>query len=140
MSYVFDRNDVIALAHGIGSETKQKGKELFFKYCPYCNGGDYGHDKETFSVNLETGLFKCFRATCDKSGHFVELARDMNFPLDFGYAPRKYKKLEQKEIKVRDEAVEYMASRGLSAEVTHRYSITVRGSCRSPSFCTSQIP
>lgn len=131
MSYVFDRNDVIALAHGIGSETKQKGKELFFKYCPYCNGGDYGHDKETFSVNLETGLFKCFRATCDKSGHFVELARDMNFPLDFGYAPRKYKKLEQKEIKVRDEAVEYMASRGLSAEVTHRYSITVRSDMKN---------
>ena len=96
MSYMFDQNDVIALAHGIGAETKQKGNELFFKYCPYCYGN--GHDKETFSVNLETGLFKCFRSTCDRHGHFVELARDMNFPLDFGYAPRKYKKLEQKEI------------------------------------------
>lgn len=129
MSYVFDQNDVIALAHGIGAETKQKGNELFFKYCPYCHGN--GHDKETFSVNLETGLFKCFRSTCDKRGHFVELARDMNFPLDFGYAPRKYKKLEQKEIKVRDEAVEYMASRGLSEEVTRRYSITVRSDAKN---------
>ena len=131
MSYVFDQNDVIALAHGIGAETKQKGRELFFKYCPYCHGGDNGHDKETFSVNLESGVFKCFRSTCDRHGHFVELARDMNFPLDFGYAPRKYKKLEQKEIKVRDEAVEYMASRGLSEEVTRRYSITVRSDMKN---------
>lgn len=124
MSYTFDSNDVIALAHGIGAETKTKDDELFFKYCPYCQGG--GHDKETFSVNLKTGAFKCFRSSCDKHGHFVELARDLNFPLDFGYAPRKYKKLEQKKIKVRDEAVEYMALRGLSEEITRKYSITVR--------------
>ena len=69
----------------------EKGKELFFEFCPYCNGG--GHDKETFSVNLESGAFKCFRESCGKQGHFVELARDFNFPLDFGYEKKKYKKL-----------------------------------------------
>lgn len=124
MGYIFNKNDVYAFANGAGATVKEKGGELFFKFCPYCEGG--GHDKETFSINLTTGAFKCFRSSCDKHGHFVELARDFNFPLDFGNEPKKYRKLEQKEIVVRDEAVEYMASRGISEEVTRRYYITAR--------------
>ncbi len=61
---------------------KGKGKELFFRYCPYCNGD--GHDRDTFSVNLENGTFHCFRSSCGKSGHFVEMARDFGYTLDFG--------------------------------------------------------
>lgn len=124
MGYEFNKNDVYAFANSVGAATKQKGDELFFKLCPYCNGG--GHDNETFSINLNSGVFKCFRSSCDKHGHFVELARDMNFPLDFGTQPKRYKKLQQKEIIVRDEAVEFMASRGISEGVTHRYYITAR--------------
>ena len=124
MGYTFNSNDVMALAHSIGAETKTKGDELFFKYCPYCNGE--GHDKETFSVNLKSGAFKCFRASCDKHGHFVELARDFNFTLDYGYTPKRYKKLEQKKIEIRDAAIEYLGSRGISAETERRYSITTR--------------
>lgn len=124
MGYTYDSNDVIALARSIGAQTRKRGDELFFRYCPYCSGG--GHDKETFSVNLTTGAFKCFRSSCDRHGHFVELARDMSFPLDFGYTPRKYRKLEQKQITVRDEAVEYLRSRGISEETARRYEITTR--------------
>ena len=83
MSYELKQSDIFDLANFIGAETKEKGDELFFKWCPKCNGGEH-RDKETFSVNLKTGAFKCFRASCDYHGHFVELARDVGFELDHG--------------------------------------------------------
>ena len=77
MSYKLQTNDIYGFANSIGAETHRKGDELFFKFCPYC-GGD-GHDKDTFSINLNSGAFKCFRSSCDKSGHFVQLARDFGY-------------------------------------------------------------
>lgn len=123
MSYIFKQSDVFDFANSIGADTRQKGNELFFKLCPKCRGG--GSDKDTFSVNLETGAFKCFRASCDYHGHFVELARDFNYPLDFG-EPRVYRKLPQKPIEVKPSAVAYMEKRGISREITERYKITAR--------------
>lgn len=123
MGYIFNRNDVFDFAINMNFEYHQKGNELFFKYCPACNGN--GHDKDTFSVNLETGLFKCFRASCGYSGHFVELARDFNYKLDFGEA-KTFRKLPQKKITTKPAAVEYMEHRGISREVTERYQVTVR--------------
>lgn len=123
MAYEFKATDVFDFAQSISAETHEKGGELFFKYCPRCRGGEH-HDKDTFSVNLATGAFKCFRAGCDYHGHFVELCRDFNYQLDFG--ERKiYRKLPQKEIVIRDEAVAYLASRGIGAEICKRYKITV---------------
>lgn len=124
MSYEFRSGDVIAFANAFGHETVEKGNELFFKFCPYCNGG--GHDKETFSVNLETGAFKCFRASCNKTGHFVEMARDFDYPIENGSAKRKYRRLQQVKIETRNEAVEYMKSRGISEEISKRYRLTVQ--------------
>lgn len=124
MSYKFRAGDAIAFANAFGHETFEKGNELFFKFCPYCNGG--GHDKETFSVNLETGAFKCFRASCNKSGHFVEMARDFAYPIDSESSKRKYKRLQQVKIETGNEAVEYMKSRGISEEITRRYKLTVQ--------------
>ena len=123
MSYIFKQSDVLDFANSIGADTRQKGNELFFKLCPMCKGG--GSDKDTFSVNLETGAFKCFRASCNYHGHFVELARDFNYPLDFG-EPRVYRKLPQKPIEVKPSAVAYMEKRGISRGVTERYKITAR--------------
>ena len=62
MSYELKRDDIFGLARKLNADIHQKGNELFFKYCPFCNGD--GHDKDTFSINLETGMFKCFRASC----------------------------------------------------------------------------
>lgn len=81
MGYTMRDDDVVGLAVALNAETHRKGHELYFKYCPYCNGG--GHDKDTFSVNLDTGAFKCFRSSCGMTGHFVQLARDFNYPLEF---------------------------------------------------------
>lgn len=121
--YEFKSSDVLDFANYIGAEAKQKGNELFFKYCPQCKGG--GGDKETFSVNLETGAFKCFRATCDYHGHFVELARDFGFKLD-DEQERKYRKLPQPKIESKPKAIEWLEKRGISADVVKRYKITVQ--------------
>ena len=121
--YEFKSIDVLDFANFIGAEVKQKGNELFFKYCPQCKGG--GGDKETFSVNLETGAFKCFRASCDYHGHFVELARDFGFKLD-DEQERKYRKLPQPKIESKPKAIEWLEKRGISSDVVKRYKITVQ--------------
>lgn len=125
MSYEFDKNDVYGFARSICADTHEKGDELFFRLCPKCKGGDRHQDKDTFSINLKTGVFKCFRSSCDYHGHFVELARDFDYDLGFG-EKRVYRKLPQKPVVVRDGAIEYMASRGISAEVCRRYELTTR--------------
>ena len=124
MSYEFKKQDVFDFAATVLTEKKEKGNELFFSECPYCKGGS-SHDKHTFSINLDNGTFKCFRAGCGKQGHFVELARDFGFQLDFGEA-RQYRPVTQKKIEVRTPAIEYMESRGISKEIVQRYSITSR--------------
>ena len=121
--YEFKKSDVFDFGYFIGAETKEKGNELFFKYCPQCHGG--GDDKYTFSVNLQNGAFKCFRASCDYHGHFVELARDFGFRLEDD-SQKKYRKLPQKKIETKPKAIEYLESRGISAEVAKRYNITTR--------------
>lgn len=126
MPYQLNQRDIFALAASLRSETRQKGEELFFKYCPYCGGG-LRRDKNTFSVNLETGAFHCFRAGCGRQGHFVEMARDFGFALDFEQAPRKqFRKLPQRPVQVREEAVRYLASRGIGEEIARRYRVTAK--------------
>ena len=120
--YELNPNDIYGLAAMIGGETKVKGEELFFKECPYCNGG--GHDNYTFSINLQSGLFKCFRATCGKQGHFVEMARDFGYNLKSKHT--KYRELPQKVIETKPRAIEYLESRGISADTAKKYKITVQ--------------
>jgi twinkle protein len=120
--YEFKTSDVFDLANFLGAETKEKGNELFFKYCPHCNGG--GKDTETFSINLENGAFKCFRSSCDYHGHFVELARDFGFKLE--QEQTRYKKLPQKTIESKPKAIQFLESRGISADVCRRYNITTQ--------------
>lgn len=124
MGYEFQERDLLGLASKLGADTKRKGDELFFKWCPYCHGD--GHDKDTFSVNLTTGLYKCFRSGCDRHGHFVQLARDFGYPLDMGDTPRKYRELPQRPLKVKEQAVRYLEGRGISRGVTERYHISTR--------------
>lgn len=124
MSYTFKSTDVWDFANAVHADCKQKGDELYFTYCPRCHGGN-GKDKETFSINLTSGAFSCFRASCDYHGHFVELARDFSFQLDFG-EPKNYRKLPQRPIVSTPPAVEFLEKRGISREITERYKITVR--------------
>lgn len=120
--YIASSDDVYKIANFLNAETHVKGNELFFKVCPYCHGGSHGKDYHSFSINLQSGAFKCFRASCGRQGHLVELARDFNFDLE---PAKTFKQLPQK-VEIRNEAMEYMASRGISNAVAKSYQITTQ--------------
>ncbi len=127
MPYELKREDILGLARKLNAETFEKGGELFYTWCPYCHGD--GHDKNTFSVNLETGQFKCFRASCGRQGHFVQMARDFSYPLDFQdkrRGKREYRQLPQRPVETRPPAVAYLESRGIDRETAEKYRVTVR--------------
>ena len=124
MPYELKTEDIESFITVNGIQARERGREIDALYCPYCHGGN-NHDKYTFSINKDTGMFKCFRTSCGHQGHFVELARDFNFPLDFGQEKvKQYRRLPQREIKVRNAAVEYLAGRGITPEIAERYKIT----------------
>lgn len=123
MSYELNRDDIYSLARSITSEYHEKGNELFFKYCPYCNGGEH-NDKDTFSINLNTGAYSCFRGSCGEKGHFVELARDFNFPLA-NQKNTTYRKLPQdRKPNPNQKVYDYMAKRGISKTTVDRYRLS----------------
>ena len=125
MSYKFKTQDAYELASIVGTKITEKGNELFFEYCPYCGGSK--HDRYTCSVNSDTGAFKCFRASCQKQGHFAEMARDFHMALDMGEnsnSIKTYRSMPQKSISSTSNAIDYMATRGISADICKRYKIT----------------
>lgn len=124
MRYQFKREDAFMFVDALGFDSREKGDELEFRRCPYCRGGEH-RDEWTFSVNMESGAFKCLRASCDRSGHFVQLCRDFGYRLDFE-PPKIYKRLEQRKPESTDAAIRYLQSRGISAETTRRFRITTQ--------------
>ena len=81
MKYVMNADDLTAFAEFIGAETKLKGKDLFFRFCPKCGSSAPKDDEWKFSVNTRTGAFGCLRGSCGYPGHFVELCRDFGYKL-----------------------------------------------------------
>lgn len=81
MTYTYDEQAVFRFLHRQGWAFRQKGAEVILSACPYCGGGKH-RDKDTFSLNLHTGAFQCFRASCGRQGHFVTLCRDFGFTLE----------------------------------------------------------
>lgn len=128
--YEFKPEDAYDFANHVQISAKEKGGELWFKNCPFCLGKGKGNEK-TFSINLKTGQFKCFRASCGRSGNMIDLAREFDFSLgreaDEFYNPkRQYRKLPtpNKPIVPKDPAIRYLNSRGISKEIAERYQIT----------------
>ena len=76
--YKFKESDAWEFARASGIQNKQKGDELQFLYCPYCNGGK-NRDKGTFSINLISGQFKCLRSSCSVSGNMLTLAAEFSW-------------------------------------------------------------
>lgn len=131
--YEFREADAFAFARHVGAETKVQGGELFFKICPYCRPRPTHGNTRTFSINLQTGQFKCLRASCGVSGNMITLSRDFDFSLgneaDEYYRPRrKYRKLKtpKEPIRPKESAVRYLEGRGIPAEIAHRYEITTQ--------------
>lgn len=130
--YEFKEKDAFSFAEHIGVKGFKHGNELFFKKCPYCNGTGKGNER-SFSINLDTGQFKCLRASCGATGNMITLSKDFDFSLgniaDEYYRPKKtYRRLKtpKEPIVPKTEAVKYLESRGISEEVAKRYEITTQ--------------
>lgn len=130
--YQFSPDDAYRFANEMGLRTRTVGDELEFNQCPYCKGGRSHGDKKTFSINLTKGTFNCLRETCGARGNMITLHKDFSFSLGrdadnyYDQSFNKYKKLPQKPIEIRDKAIAYLVSRGISEEIARRYEITAR--------------
>lgn len=128
--YEFDKEDAYRFARERGITTKKRGNELLFRRCPYC--GEKTNDKETFAINLETGQFKCLRASCGAKGNMLTLAREFDFSLgtevdEYFRRKRKYRDMSRyPRPEVRQPAVEFLKARGISEAVARRYNITTQ--------------
>lgn len=125
--YEFVKEDLDGFRQFVGGDTREHGKELEWKHCPYCEGGEHG-DKWTFSISTETGQFICQRASCGKQGAFVQLARDFGYNLPD--AETEYKDYTGSAIGkletwvATDEAKEYLRTRRIPDEIVEKYKIT----------------
>lgn len=132
LPYEFKREDAYGFANSVQIQTRERGDELNFALCPYCRGGSK-KDKNTFSINLGNGAFKCLRSSCGVSGNMVKLSQDFGYSLgnviDNYFAPKKkakkYKKPE-KPIEPKEPAVKYLLSRGISEDTAKKYEITTQ--------------
>lgn len=131
--YEFKAEDAYAFANHVHAQASERGGELFFKLCPYCNPKPTRDNIKSFSINLRTGQFKCLRASCGVHGNMLTLAKDFDFSLgsevDEYYRPRRqFRKLKTPErpIEPKPEAVRYLSGRGISDEVVEKYQITVQ--------------
>lgn len=130
--YEFKKDDAYRFANSIGVTTKERGDELHFSTCPYCRGGSK-RDKMTFSINLNSGAFKCLRSSCGVQGNMIRLSQDFDFSLgneiDNYFKPQKQKKKfkkPDKPIEPKSPAVAYLASRGISEGIARKYEITTQ--------------
>lgn len=133
--YEFKSEDAERFVREYGP-AKFRGTEYVFERCPYCHGGTKP-DRHTFSLNRETGKFQCKRSSCSAHGNMITLARDFNFELSEDvrryYNIRNYNRRfrtfrdAHRITESKDEAIEYLKSRGLSEEVCRKYEITIKG-------------
>jgi len=125
MKYTMNMDDLQGFAQFIGAETKVKGKDMFFRYCPKCGSEAPKDDEWKFSVNWKSGAFGCLRGSCGYHGHFVELCRDFGYKIGME-AEREYTQFPQpkERIKPRDSALAYLANRGISKEIAEQYEVT----------------
>ena len=125
MRYEMNQDDLYGFIEFIGAETKQKGKDIFFRFCPKCGSSAPKDDEWKFSINWKTGAFGCLRGSCGYHGHFVELCRDFGYKIGLD-AEQQYTQFPQPRgrIKPRDTALAYLKSRGISEEIAERYEVT----------------
>lgn len=126
--YKFDKEDAIRFGREQGIRTKIVGNELRFSKCPYCQSTT--RDKDTFAINLDTGMFKCMRSSCGAKGNMITLHKDFGFSLgndvnEYYDRSRSFRTFPKKEKPVpKDAALQYMASRGISNRICNKYNIT----------------
>ena len=130
MIYEFNQEDAWRFADHVGIRVKHKGDELVFTKCPYCGQGSKA--KEKFAINLRTGQFNCFRASCGAHGNMITLSKDFDFQISEEvdrYFNRnnwngRFRRFAAGHKESTDVAIRYMQSRGISEDVCKKYEIT----------------
>lgn len=128
--YEFDENDAFSFQRFIGIPAKVRNGELVFTKCPYCR--ETTNSKYKFAINLNTGQFNCFRASCGAHGNMITLSRDFNFRLSEDmdrYLNRnnyngRFRRFAEGHKESTDFAVEYLKGRGIPEDVCRKYEIT----------------
>ena len=133
--YQYKQGDAERFASATGHRVKRTGSELVFAFCPYCQGGA-NHDKDTFSINTETGQFECKRSSCGARGNMITLAKDfsdqfslgndVNIYYNINNAKADFKKFKDahRTIESSNPAISYLLSRGIPEEITKKYEVT----------------
>lgn len=108
-------------------EYRRKGREMQPKHCLYCHGGSH-HDKYTFSMNAETGVFNCKRGSCGVTGTFYRLLMDfgevdITETREYKQIKKTFKKSTVKISSANDNVLNYLKLRGISEETCHRYGV-----------------
>ena len=104
---------------------QKQGDEIQPEYCPYCEGGQH-KDKHSFSMNLDTGAFICYRGKCRVEGNARKLIQDFNLEPSEAYErkpKREYKKPQGNVKSPQQNIIDYMAERGLSKETLDLFKI-----------------
>lgn len=133
--YIFKPEDAENFARSIGARFFSTSRELFFETCPYCH---QSKDKRTFSINLTSGKFHCFRASCNVSGNMLTLAKDFDFSLgqnaDEYYRPTRHYRVWKKPEKIepKEMSLAFLESRGISAATAKRYMVTDKEGKKGP--------
>lgn len=128
--YQFNKDDAFRFSDFVRITAKQRGNELIFTKCPYC--GTLTRSKDKFAINLNTGQFNCFRASCGAHGNMITLSRDFNFRLSEDmdrYLNRnnyngRFRRFAEGHKESTDFAVEYLKGRGIPEDVCRKYEIT----------------
>ena len=126
--YQFDPEDAKRFGREQGIKYRIHGNELQFLKCPYCQNNT--SDKNTFAINLNTGQFKCLRASCGAHGNMITLAKDFNFSLgrdvdEYYNSQRHFRNIHRKNKPLPTPAsIVYLESRGISKQTAEKYSIT----------------
>ena len=128
--YEFKVEDAERFAQEQGIKTHITRKQLVFTRCPYC--GNSTNKKDKFAISIDTGQFNCMRASCGAKGNMLTLAKDFGFSLGrdadvyYGITNRRtYRNFKKNmTIEVKDAAIEYMKTRGISEDICRKYQIT----------------
>lgn len=115
-----------------GYEYKHIGDEnLKLKLCPLC-----GH-KDSFSINHQTGQFKCWYTACGKEGNYVSLRKMLSDPLtseksyrEFDIDIARFFSQEQIRIPVTSnkypQLLEYLHNRGFSDKTLDDFHVSIK--------------
>lgn len=101
---------------------KVKNGEIIPMVCPFCHGGER-KDRDTFALNVETGLYNCKRSSCGEQGSLKQLCEKLGVPWEVKqYEPRQRKEKIYKKPDVTlkpvksSEIGDYLKKRKLSQE------------------------